>query len=334
MKKSHCSRSRGICSAAGFTLVELLVVIAIIGVLLAILMPMLNKARRKAAILACPIAYLGTDRAIHLTDPHGGMDIMVWRPAGGSISAPLWSPNGQRLAVVWRNILNTRLVVIQPMSGEVRTFPLDSGPEPAGWMDASQVVINYGDHNITYDADTGAMQKRYNCATYCLHWASRLTPSQDAWFVAQGHYLPANIGNEGHERAIVLARRDITAKKLIWMEQPYPGKFYNASPHIDPTGDWVAWTRQPDTGNTGRQIALKRVADSALIKPELLGGDFQEAMFCDWGEQGQLLACVKENGKWGLGVLNREGKLQRRLEAQINPPSTIPPASWRKYGRS
>src|SRR5438067_2309573 len=60
-----------------FTLVELLVVLAIIAILISILLPVLIKIRRRAMVLACPIAYVGEDSMIHICDPTGVRDLEV-----------------------------------------------------------------------------------------------------------------------------------------------------------------------------------------------------------------------------------------------------------------
>jgi hypothetical protein len=64
-----------------------------------------------------------------------------------------------------------------------------------------------------------------------------------------------------------------------------------------------------------------------------LGEQFEEACFCDWTEQGELLVNVRKPtspGTWTLMVLNRSGQILRELGTDV-PPAAGVVASWRKY---
>src|SRR3954463_5239170 len=81
-----------------FTLVELLVLMSITAILIAILLPVCIKVRTRALILVCPIAYVGEDEGVYLTDPKGGYSLRISEPgigAGGfylSDGHLSWSP--------------------------------------------------------------------------------------------------------------------------------------------------------------------------------------------------------------------------------------------------
>src|SRR5687768_12016861 len=92
-----------------FSIVEILVVIGIISVLIAILFPVLAKARRSALVLACPIAYVGEDGGLYLTNENGTAELRLsppgWRVQSrqGLDSPMAWSPSGLTLAFQFHN---------------------------------------------------------------------------------------------------------------------------------------------------------------------------------------------------------------------------------------
>lgn len=52
--------------------------------------------------------------------------------------------------------------------------------------------------------------------------------------------------------------------------------------------------------------------------------------FCDWTEDSKPLANVNQGGKWSLAILDRNGRLIRKIPTAIEPaPGAV--ASWRKY---
>ena len=62
-----------------------------------------------------------------------------------------------------------------------------------------------------------------------------------------------------------------------------------------------------------------------------MGDQYSSAYFCDFTEQGEILANVlSSTGKWKLVLLHRDGKLNRELASDPAPAQGVV-ASWRKF---
>jgi len=307
----------------GFTLIELLVVIGIIGCLIAILLPVLQGARRRGMVLTCPIAYVGEDGRIHLTDPNGKADLAYDLPASFYIpNDPIfWSPSGRRIGFTlaeWKGLgvpSPCSPAILDPMSGRIAIHNSSPG-EFRQWLDEGRYLDEWYAKYGLRNADTGQLiEKRQWPFDSPVHWLSaRLPPHMDGAHVARIH-----------KGKVTYIRGDMSLGKTIcaWV---YTGwdPF-----EVDPNGEWLAWSS--GRGNESSCVMLKRLGSNPSEDPIRLETNLKCVLFCDWTEGGELLVQIWEPGASMLAIMGIDGQIIRRV------PSTVsnwrrPYAVWRKYG--
>jgi len=196
-------------SKKGFTLVELLVVIGIIALLISILLPALNRARRQAKTLVClsNLRQMGNAWTMYLSENKGHLPNYIWHtsPPGAGLAGPALTEFCWR--GYWMGILNDLRIngnqLLCPEAQEALNYKLGisgAGLVNNAWSGAFQttqtgvkgdgaLVINNTSTTIR-DPGTGSLVWGYRIGSYGQNRNLLLNPQASGAY--QDSYDPSS----------------------------------------------------------------------------------------------------------------------------------------------
>ena len=285
-------------------------------VALAALAPKVLEAEHRWMVARCPIAYVGEDGRIHLTNEAGTLDVELDGPAVvvddralAQSPRPVWSPSGELIAYtqiepVPPDSFETKLVMLEPAARRTLQPVISPRPEFGGWV-RDEIFIS-GPEFI--DARTSAVVPKPEWAD--MHAVSPVPARGGGGWIAEEPSLGLHFRTE-----------DFRVRMPIWSSY---GAIASGA-RVDRSGTWAGWTGYA----RARGIQIKLIEETVATPPRSIWPTFEGSVFCDWTRDGDVFANVSERGKWGLVILDKRGTLLRRVATDVRPmPETG--AAWRR----